>query len=131
MITVNLRQGTTVGGTLISAVQFPFPLHTSPYGWNLTGSFPVTSFVSGATYVLTTSTDGLGTYQITNVSWSNLEDVGPVSSAVAVADPIPAWIRPTFENGWEDYGYPGWERAGYRKIGDVVYTAWPRQARCR
>jgi hypothetical protein len=47
-------------------------------------------------------------------------DLGPVSTAVAVADPTPAWIRPTFENGWEDYGYPGWERAGYRKIGDVV-----------
>ena len=50
-----------------------------------------------------------------------IEDVGPVSSPpLPIATPPPSWIRPLFLNGWEDYGYPGWERAAYRKIGDVV-----------
>ena len=48
-------------------------------------------------------------------------DRGPLSGAVPVTSPTPAWIRPTFENGWSDYGYPGWEMAAYRKIGDIVY----------
>jgi hypothetical protein len=35
------------------------------------------------------------------------------------ADP-PAWIAPTFQNGWGDFG-GGFVTAGYRKIGDIVY----------
>lgn len=118
VIVVNLRQGTGTGGTLISSVNFPFPLHSTSYGWNLTGSFPVTSLVSGAPYILSTSTDGLGTFQFTNASWSLLEDLGPATLAVSMPNPTPPWIPIAFQNGWAQAS--GAAICGYRRVGDEV-----------
>ena len=60
----------------------------------------------------TTYPDGYGSYFL-------IEDVGPVSGAVAVENPTPAWIPLTLNTGWGNYG-GGFAPAGYRKIGDEV-----------
>jgi len=48
-----------------------------------------------------------------------VEDVGPVSGAVPVVDPTPAWINVTFLNGWANNA-GGNQLTQYRKVGDEV-----------
>ena len=48
-----------------------------------------------------------------------VEDVGPVSGALAVPNPTPAWIAPSYSNSWTNA--PGWMPLRYRKVGDRVY----------
>ena len=48
-----------------------------------------------------------------------VEDVGPVSGALAAPDPTPAWQPLSFLNGWS-LGYDAGRAPMYRKVGDMV-----------
>ena len=49
-----------------------------------------------------------------------VEDVGPVSQAVAPpVQPPSVWTTPTLLNAWQNLGAP-WATAGYRLVGDMV-----------
>ena len=51
----------------------------------------------------------------------SVEDIGPVSGAVATPDPTPAWTNLTLQNGWVAEGGPSHlSPPRVRKIGDVV-----------
>jgi hypothetical protein len=78
----------------------------------------------GGNWVLASSAAGGGGAEevyIGSVDPGAAYDLWIDTSVSGAQELTPAWINPTFQNGWEDYGYPGWERAGYRKIGDLVY----------
>jgi hypothetical protein len=120
VIVVHLRQGYSVAGTLLGTVNFPFPVHTTPYGWNLTGSFPLVTLTPGANHVLSINTDGTGVFSIeaTN-SWLSLDDVGPVSVAVPPVDPNPPWTALTLTSPWVWAGGAN-PKVAWRKVGDKV-----------
>jgi hypothetical protein len=78
VIVATLRAGSLTGAS-IASVQFPFHLLSTPYGWNLSGTFTPTGLGSGL-HVITMYTDGTGTWQIAaGNSWSALYDMGPAS----------------------------------------------------
>ena len=119
IIIVNLRTGTTVGGSLIDTVQFQFPVHSTPYGWNLTGMIPVIGFPPNTAYSLTFSTDGIGVATLTSSSWVEIVDMGPVSMASKPpAQPASVWTDLALQGGltWRTSGH----KPQYRLVGDEV-----------
>lgn len=49
----------------------------------------------------------------------SVEDIGPVSGALAITNPTPAWMNVTFTNGWSNFGGV-YQTCQYRLFGDVV-----------
>jgi len=91
---------------------------TSPAQWDnasvsivLDGDGVARSYVIGMM-------SGYGQALATNTTNLYIEDVGPVTpSAVAPANPTPAWINVTFQNGWM---VSGWQPMQYRLVGDML-----------
>jgi hypothetical protein len=66
-------------GTYVTAVQFPFPLNASIYGYNLIGTFTPAGYNPGP-LVTTIQTDGTGTFKLAaGDTWAALYDMGPTS----------------------------------------------------
>jgi len=51
----------------------------------------------------------------------SVEDIGPVSGAVAIPNPTPAWVPLTFTGTWGNADTTNYNTAAYRSIGDIVY----------
>jgi hypothetical protein len=73
---------------------------------------------SQGTYGWNASLSGTNSMYLDTMSTWYIEDIGPISGSVPVADPTPAWIAMPLVNGWGAYG--GLIAPQYRKLGDMV-----------
>jgi hypothetical protein len=64
----------------------------------------------------------LGVYGATMPARFVISDVGPVSGAVAIANPTPVWVPVTLQNGWAAEPASHQSPPRIRKIGDVVHV---------
>lgn len=70
----SLRLGSAAGASA-GTLAWPFVDNASVNGRTLSGEFYPTGLTAGATYVVTTGSDGAGRYTVKGASWAVLDDV--------------------------------------------------------